>query len=94
MSDKQRESVARWADLTYKIGVPLGLAALFFLKSSFATRAELQGMASRIDGIESAIAVMIEQNKTNERQDKRIEDHEIRLREVERQIALTKGRSE
>lgn len=83
MSDKQRENIARWADLVFKIGTPLALAALFFLKSSFATRPELQAVSDRISAIEATLAVMAEQNRTNERQDKRIEDHEIRLRAVE-----------
>ncbi len=83
MSDKQREALTKWADLIYKIGVPLGLAALFFLKSSFATKAELEAVASQVRELQSTLAVMVEQNRTNERQDKRIEDHEQRLRLVE-----------
>ena len=83
MSEETRESLARWADLIFKIGTPLALAALFFLKSSFATRAELQVVSDRISGIEAALAVMIEQNRTNERQDKRLDDHESRLRGLE-----------
>lgn len=83
MSDETKQRVAQWVDLAYKIGVPLGLAALFFLKSNFATRAELQQISDRVVGIESLIAVMAEQNKTNQRQDDRIADHEQRLRALE-----------
>lgn len=83
MSEKQREALTKWADLLYKIGVPLGLAALFFLRSSFATKPELQLVADRITALERTLAVMAEQNKTNERQDGRIEDHEQRLRRIE-----------
>ncbi len=83
MSDKQHETLSRWFDLAYKVAVPLGIAALFFLKSSFATRPELIALGDRIGALEGTIAVMVEQNHTNERQDKRIEDHEQRLRAVE-----------
>lgn len=83
MSEAQRENIARWADLIFKIATPIALAALFFLKSSFATRPELQAVSDRISAIEATLAVMVEQNRTNERQDKRLEDHETRLRVVE-----------
>ena len=83
MSDKQRAALSGWVELLYKIGVPLGLAAIFFLRSSFATKEELESVAVRISAMERALAVMAEQNLTNERQDKRIEDHEARIRALE-----------
>lgn len=83
MSDDQKERITWGLDLAYKISVPIALAALFFLKSSFATRPELDAIADRISGVETAIKVMVEQSKTNERQDTRIEDIEHRLRVIE-----------
>ena len=83
MSERQKENLLLWIDLIFKVGTPLGLLALFFLKSSFATRPELDALSARISALENAIAVMTEQNHTNERQDKRLEDHEQRLRVVE-----------
>lgn len=83
MSDANREAIGRWVDLVFKIGTPLALAALFFLKSSFATKAELEAVSVQVRELQGAIAVMVEQNRTNERQDQKLADHESRIRVLE-----------
>jgi hypothetical protein len=84
MTVPQRETLSRWVDLIFKVGTPLGFAALFYLKGTFATHESVAKVADRIANVETALTLIIEQNKTNERQDKRIDDHETRLRALER----------
>lgn len=83
MSEKQRAHLTRWVDIIYKLAVPLGLAALFFLRASFVTKPELEAVSTQVREIQRTLAVMAEQNRTNERQDKRMDDHEARLRALE-----------
>ena len=56
---------------------------MYFLKSSFVTRSELAAIESRMNQIESTIAVIVEQNRTNERQDAKLADHDARIRGLE-----------
>lgn len=83
MSHETKESIRYWIDLLWKVGTPLGLFALFYLKSSFATHDEVANVGRRVADVESAIRVMVEQNKVNDRQDEQLRDHEGRLRVVE-----------
>lgn len=83
MSDSQRAALNRWIELIYKVGTPLGLAALFFLKTQFATKDDLSLLAARLDRLETAVLVMTEQNKVSERQQRQIDDHEARVRLLE-----------
>ena len=84
MSNETKASLSWWIDLVFKVGTPLGLAALFYLKSSFATHDEVANVADRVGKVETALRVMVEQNRVNDRQDESICDHEQRLRSLER----------
>lgn len=84
MNESQRETLGRWTDLIFKVGTPLGFVALFYLKSTFATHDEVLAVGARLDRMEITLTVMIEQSKTNERQDKRLDDFETRIRAMER----------
>lgn len=74
-------------DIFFKVGTPVALAALFFLKSQFVTKAEYDAAnfkdGKRLQDIEITLRVMAEQYYTNERQDAKITDHEQRLRVLE-----------
>ncbi|HYC65866.1 MAG TPA: hypothetical protein VEC14_14145 [Reyranellaceae bacterium] len=72
----------------YRVLVICGLAAIAWLNSRFATHADLQAIDRRVTAIETAIRVMVETNKVNDRQDEFIKDHEQRLRALEQKAAL------
>jgi len=71
-------------DIVYKIGTPCALAALFFLKSQFVTKAEYANDLQRLAQIETTLKLMAEQNRVNDRQDVVIHDHEQRIRNLEK----------
>ena len=71
-------------DILYKVGTPCALAALFFLKSQFVTKAEYVNDMQRLTQIETTLKLMAEQNRVNDRQDVILSDHEQRLRNAEK----------
>ena len=83
MSNDTKAALSYWVDLTFKIGTPIGLVALFFLKGTFATHDEVATVADRVGRIETAMQVMVVQNQVNNRQDEQLRDHEGRIRTVE-----------
>jgi hypothetical protein len=84
MSDRTKESVRWWVDVVWKVGTPLGLAALFYLKSQFASVDEMKAAEDRLTKIETAIQLLIKDNEQDQRQDQTLRDIENRLRLVER----------
>lgn len=72
------------AEWIYRAIVVAGLAALAWLNSNYVTRAEFDQTRVTIAGIERTLAIMVEQNKVNDRQDTALQDHEVRLRTLER----------
>ena len=82
-----KQEPAKWqgvVDTLFKVGTPLGLALVAWMGSKFATRAELQALQGQVSEIEKVIAVIVEQNKVNQRQDDTLADHEERLRALEK----------
>lgn len=77
------EDLSFWADIVFKVGTPVVLCAMFFLRKSFASHEEVRAVNERVTAIETAIKVMVEQNKVFERHERRLEDHETRLRGLE-----------
>jgi hypothetical protein len=71
-------------DIIFKIGTPLGLALVAWMGSKFATQAELDALEGQVNEIQKVLAVMVEQNKVNTRQDLVLTDHEDRLRLLEK----------
>lgn len=84
MSEAQRQKVGWWVDLAFKLGTPLALLALFFLKSEFVTRDDFAVLADRLSKSETAILLISKENEINLRQDVRLDDHEQRIRVLER----------
>lgn len=87
--------IEKHGEWLYRGVVLLFLAAMVFLRSEFATKQDLDAavteikrssaeLSRRVTVTDQTIAVMVEGNKVNERQDEQIKDHEKRLREVER----------
>lgn len=70
-------------DIVFKVGTPLGLALVAWMGSKFATQAELNVVQTQVNEIQKVLAVMVEQNKVNQRQDSTLADHETRLRDLE-----------
>ncbi len=91
MTTEQRDTLGRWADLVFKIGTPIGFALLFYLKGTFATHEEVSQVADQVYQLKNTLTLVIEQNKTNERQDKRLDDHEARLRQAEARLNRVSG---
>lgn len=83
MSNDTKATLNFWIDLLFKLGTPIGLAALFFLKGTFASHDEVAAVGDRVSRIETAIQVMVVQNKVNDRQDDQLRDHEGRIRAAE-----------
>lgn len=86
MSHETKAAISWWVEIIWKVGTPVALIALFWLKGTFATHGEVQAVADRVGRIETALSVMAEQNKVNNRQDETIRDHESRIRIVEQKI--------
>ena len=92
MSDLKEEDVVRppiiskahaFFDIMFKIGTPLGLLLVAWMGSQFATKAEVIDLKGKVSDIEKVLAVMVESNRVNGRQDKTIDDHEKRIRDLE-----------
>ena len=70
-------------DIMFKIGTPLGLVLVAWMGSQFATKNEVDDLKGKVSEIEKVLAVMVETNRVNDRQDQDIEDHERRIRALE-----------
>ena len=70
-------------DIIFKIGTPLGLLLVAWMGTQFASKEEVDTLQSKVSEIEKVLAVMVETNRVNERQDKDIADHEARIRSLE-----------
>lgn len=70
-------------DIMFKIGTPLGLVLVAWMGSQFATKNEVDELKGKVSEIEKILAVMVETNRINERQDEVIADHESRIRKLE-----------
>ena len=92
MSDLKEEDVVRppviskvhaFFDIMFKIGTPLGLLLVAWMGSQFATKSEVEALQDKVSDIEKVLAVMVETNRVNDRQDEDIDDHEKRIRKLE-----------
>jgi len=92
MSDLKEEDVVRppiiskvhaFFDIMFKIGTPLGLLLVAWMGSQFATKTEVKNLQGKVSDIEKVLAVMVESNRVNDRQDEDIDDHESRIRKLE-----------
>ena len=91
MSDKEEEvvrppvisKVHAFFDIMFKIGTPLGLLLVAWMGSQFATKSEVSDLKGKVRDIEKILAVMVETNRVNDRQDEVIDDHEKRIRKLE-----------
>lgn len=83
---KPTGKLSAWSifDTIFKLGTPLGLALVAWMGSNFATQAELDALEGQVNEIQKVLAVMVEQNKVNTRQDLVLDDHEDRLRLLEK----------
>ena len=70
-------------DIMFKIGTPLGLVLVAWMGSQFATKSEVDDLKGKVSEIEKVLAVMVETNRVNDRQDEDIADHERRIRALE-----------
>jgi len=70
-------------DIMFKIGTPLGLLLVAWMGSQFATKSEVSDLKIKVSDIEKVLAVMVETNRVNDRQDDILDDHELRIRKLE-----------
>lgn len=98
MSEKFGQLLDRAGSLISVLGAVGGITAavaVLWLQSQFLTRSEfdqhkkdtfelIQKMEANLNAIERTLAVMVEADKQNARQDAAINDHEQRLRSLER----------
>jgi hypothetical protein len=99
MSEKFGQLLDRAGSLISVLGAVGGITAavaVLWLQSQFLTRAEfedhrketyelIEKMEKNLNAIERTLAVMVEADKHNTRQDAILQDHEQRLRSLERQ---------
>lgn len=87
MSERQAEVLIKWTDLLFKLAVvvgPLMLAfSISYLKEIFVSKAEFEKFGPRVEVIERTILLMANQQKT-------LDDHEERLRWLEKKSVVTK----
>ena len=82
MSEKTKIQINWLIDVIFKVGTPIALACLYFLKSNFVSVEDARKIENRIGDAETAIKLMVKENEINARQDKILEDHEQRLRRL------------
>lgn len=89
-NEPMNEKISQLFETASKIAALLGPfvigAAVLWLNANFVSRAEFEKMSERIGKLDTAIILLIEQQKSDDRQDKRIDDHESRLRVLESRI--------
>lgn len=76
----------QYGEWIYRMLVLLGLLVIGWLNQNYASRAEVHLLGERVQGIETALKVMAESAKVNDRQDANLVDHENRLRTLEHKI--------
>lgn len=76
-----------WFEALWKMAVVIGLAANFFLRSTFVSadtyNADREKTQLEIQKLTSIVQIMQEADKVNDRQDYQLQDHESRLRALE-----------
>jgi len=82
MSAQTREKINWWVEAFYKIGTPVALACLFWLKANFATRDEMDALQKQVSTVNTTLLLMQKDNETNARQDEILKDHETRIRMI------------
>lgn len=80
----ENEKLKFYAEWGYRIILAILVAATLYLKNNYASHEEVGLVGERVVKIETALAVLVEQNKVNDRQDRQLEDHESRIRDMER----------
>ena len=87
MSEETKKQLLRNFDFAAKIAAFIGPfalgAALLWLNANFVSRAEFEKMSERLSKVETAIVLLIEQQKSVDREARRIDDHEQRIRALE-----------
>lgn len=87
MSDEAKKQLIKNFDFAAKVAAficPFALgAAMLWLNANFVSRAEFEKMSERLSKVETAIVLLIEQQKSVDREARRIDDHEQRIRALE-----------
>lgn len=65
----------------------IGVVALLFLNSQYATKEEVEHLRNDQREMHTAIILLVEQNKINAIQDRRIDAIADRIREIEQKLA-------
>lgn len=88
MSDSVPQRAAGWVDFVFKLSVPVMIGVSFYLNATFASKEEVRALVKsqedRVTKAETAILLLTKDNETNTRQDKALDDHETRLRLLEK----------
>jgi len=88
------KQMSEWMGLIARVITPIGVVALLFLNTQYATKDDLQSVQRsqhsinvEMTELKTAVTLLIEQQKQNARQDHAIREIENRLRECELTIA-------
>lgn len=98
MADQMPGFIAKYGTLAYRILMVLGVAAVFWLRGTFASKDDAEQLKAAIESgrmevfkLATRLDVMIEANKVNDRQDLAIRDHEERLRRLETRSSIQRA---
>ena len=79
-----KEFLPKYGDWIFRALIFLGIYAGLALNSRYVTREEFEQFRQLVLKQQTTLEVMVEQNKTNDRQDAKIADLESRMRVLER----------
>ena len=72
------DTLAKWV-------APIGVVALLLLQSQFVGHSEFKALSSRVESVETLLIRMESQRDTDARHSTQLNDHEIRIRNLENQ---------
>jgi hypothetical protein len=83
MAEKTKENIKAFTDVVFKWGYIVLICAGFYLKSTFATKEENAEMQKSINGIQNTIELILEREKHDIEQDRRLGNLDDRVRSLE-----------
>ncbi len=86
----QPKEANEWIALIGRVVTPLGIVALIFLQTQFASKTEVKELKSQTQKLETAVTLLVEQQKRMDSYDRKLEVFSDRLRQLEVLIAKAK----
>jgi len=87
MTSKITEDTKETIAMISRLVTPVGVVLLLLLQTQFASKEEVDNLKIQVNKLETAITLLIEQNKHNARQDERIARNTDSIRTLEVDLA-------